>query len=147
MLLVQDQSAPAPPALDSPSDAKSDPMSAAIQMARATIGDFFRAHRVRRARQTDFRIQAIFYEDRRREQIWLSHLDFNTKPATGIVSTRTRLKTIPYGKRLPFRPDQMSDWMYLDNGRLVGGFTTNIPVNRECKEPSFLDRLKRRLVA
>ena len=143
MLLVQDQSAPALPALDP----VSDPMLEAIKRARASIGDFFSAHRVRRARQTNFRIQAIFQDGRRTEQIWLSYLDFNTKPATGIVSTRTRLKTVPYGKRVPFRPDQMSDWMYLDNGRVVGGFTLNIPVDRERKELSFLDRLKRRLVA
>ena len=139
MQLVQDHSAAALPALD--------PMSQAIQKARASIGDFFRAHRVRRARQTDFRIQAIFHEGRRTEQIWLSHLDFNTKPATGIASTRTRFKSVPYGKRVQFRPDQMSDWMYLDDGQVVGGFTRNNPVNRERRELNFLDRLKRRLVA
>jgi uncharacterized protein YegJ (DUF2314 family) len=143
MQLVQDQSATVLPALDQ----MSDPMSEAIQKARASIGKFFSAHRVRRASQTDFRIQAIFHDGQRREQIWLSHLDFNTKPATGIVSTRTRLKTASYGKRVPFRPDQMSDWMYRDNGRIVGGFTMKIPVNRERKDLSFLDRLKRRLVA
>ena len=151
MLLVQDQSASDLDALDSVSEQvqvqQPDPMAEAIAKARASIGDFFSAHRVRRARQTDFQIQAIFHDGRRTEQIWLSHLDFNTKPATGVVSTRTRLKNVPYGRRVPFRPDQMSDWMYLDDGQVVGGFTLNIPVNRERKELSFLDRLKRRLVA
>ncbi len=139
MQLVQDQSAAAPSALD--------PMSAAIQKARASIGDFFRAHRIPRARQTDFRIQAIFHDGNSREQIWLSHLDFNTRPATGIVCTRTSLKTISYGKRVPFHPDQMSDWMYLDNGQLIGGFTIPVQVNPAVQQRSFLDRIKRRLVA
>lgn len=139
MQLVQDQSVPAHPALD--------PMSQAIQKARASIGDFFRAHRIPRARQTDFRIQAIFHDGDRREQIWLSHLDFNTRPATGIICTRTNLKTASYGKRVPFHPDQISDWMYLDNGQIVGGFTINIQANPELEQRSFLDRLKRRLVA
>ena len=122
-------------------------MSEAIQKARASIGNFFRAHRLPGARQKDFRIQAILHDGTRREQIWLSHLDFNTRPATGIVCTRTSLKSASYGKRVPFHPDQMSDWMFLDNGQIVGGFTINIQVNPELEQPSFLDRLKRRLVA
>ena len=125
-----------------------DPMTAAIQQARSTISQFFRAHRVPRSTQTDFRLQAIFHDGDQSEQIWLSHLDFNTRPATGVVTARPNtIKSVAYRKRVPFRPEQMTDWMYLDGGRLVGGFTTRVQMNQESEPVGFLDRLKRRLVA
>ena len=123
-----------------------DPMSEAIERARASIGDFFAALRLPRRGQTDFQIQAIFADGEQREQIWLSHLDFNTKPATGIVSTRPRIKTISYRARVPFRPEQMSDWMYNDNGRLVGGFTLRTMLSAETDRNGIFSRLKRRFV-
>ena len=125
-----------------------DPMAAAIQQARSTISQFFRAHRVPRRTQTDFRIRAAFQDGDQSEQIWLSHLDFNTRPATGVVTTRPNtIRTVSYHKRVPFRPEQMTDWMYLENGRLIGGLTTGVQVSQETEPVGFLDRLKRRLVA
>ena len=136
--LVEDKTVSEPPAGDS--------MSGAIERARASIGQFFRAHRMPRSSQTDFCIQATFEDGVRRERLWLSHLDFNTKPATGIVSTRPGITTVSYRKRVPFRPEQMSDWMYVDNGQLVGGFTTKVLLRTETQRVSLLHRLKRRLV-
>ena len=126
--------------------APSNPMSHAIQRARESIGDFFKALRLPRKGQTGFQIQAVFHDGEQRDQLWLSHLDFNTKPATGIVSTRPRIKTIGYRKRVPFRPDQMSDWMYKDNGRLVGGYTLRVLPQGESERGGIISRLKRRLV-
>ena len=123
-----------------------DPMSDAIQRARSSIGDFFKALRLPRRGQTNFQIQAVFQDGDQREQIWMSSLDFNTRPATGIVSTRPRIKTIAYRKRMPFRPEQMSDWMYNDNGRLVGGFTMRVARRAGSKRDGIIGRLKRRLI-
>lgn len=126
--------------------ASRDPMAEAIERARASIGSFFGALRLPRRGQTDFQIQAVFEDGGQREQIWLSDLNFSTRPATGIVSTRPRLKSIAYRKRVPFRPEQMSDWMYNDNGRLVGGFTMRVLRRAESERGGILSRLKRRLV-
>ena len=142
MHLVAEQStstaSPCEPALD-------PRMSDAIQRARASLRQFFAALRLPRNGQTDFQLQAIFKDGEQRELVWLSDLNFNTRPATGIVSARPRIKTITYRQRVPFRPDQMSDWKYRDNGRLVGGFTLRIP-QAHSEESGILARLKRRFI-
>jgi len=130
----------------SPCDSVFNPMSDAIQRARASIGDFFAALRLPRNGQTDFRIQAVFEDGDEREQIWLSELNFSTRPATGLVSTRSRIKTIAYRKRVPFRPEQMSDWMYNDNGRVVGAHTLRVPLTTESDRGGIFSRLKRRFI-
>jgi uncharacterized protein YegJ (DUF2314 family) len=128
-------------------DPASEAMTGAIEHARASIGEFFKALRLPRKGQHDFQIQAIFEAGDEREQIWLSDLDFSTKPATGIVSTRPRIKTIAYRQRVPFRPDQMSDWMYNDNGRQIGGFTLPALKSADEARGGILARLRRRLVS
>ncbi len=117
----------------------------AIETARNSISEFFRAFRLPRKGQTDFRIQAVFVDGDQREYIWLGDLDFSTRPATGIVCDRPALRTLSYRKRVGFRPEQMSDWMYRDRGRLVGGHTTRVLAQFESPRDGFLALLKRRI--
>lgn len=138
MQLAQHESVNAGPPQDS--------LSAAIQQARGTISTFFRAIRIPRRTQTDFRIQAVFEDGHQREHLWLADLDFRTRPATGIVCERPTIKTVSYRKRVPFRPDQVSDWMYLDNGRVVGAYANGL-LRRDKPEPEgLLTRLKLRFL-
>jgi uncharacterized protein YegJ (DUF2314 family) len=127
--------------------AAEDSLPDAIEKARGSINQFFRAFRLPRRGQTDFRIQAVFVEGNHREYLWLSDIDFSTRPATGIVCDRPSIRSVAYRKRVGFRPEQMTDWMYRDNGRLVGGYTTKVVPVAETPRPGLLDQLKRRLIA
>lgn len=101
-------------------------MSDAIDQARASIGEFFRALEHPAPGQNSFLIKARFEDGGAKEHVWLADLDFSTRPATGVVANEPSLKTLTYLERVAFLPDQISDWMYLDGGRLVGGFTTRV---------------------
>lgn len=119
-------------------------LASAIETARGSISEFFRAFRLPRKAQTDFRIQALFVDGDQREYVWLSDIDFSTRPATGIVCERPALRTVSYRKRVGFRPEQMTDWMYRDRGQLVGGYTTKLQAPpQEAPRDSFLTLLKR----
>ncbi len=121
-------------------------LSAAILQARASIRKFFAAHRLPRHNQTDFRIQAVFNSGEEREYLWLTELDFRTRPATGVVSEKPRTKAVRYRQRVPFLPDQMTDWMFHEDGRPVGGFTTRVLQRNEAHTVGLLDRIKRRFI-
>jgi uncharacterized protein YegJ (DUF2314 family) len=121
-------------------------MSEAIDQARASIRQFFAAYRLPKPGMSDFHIKAVFEDGEEREHIWLSDLNFNTKPATGVVSNKPGIKTVAYRQRVPFLPDQISDWMYRYNGQLVGGFTTRVLLRAKTQDGGLLSLLKRRFI-
>ena len=120
-------------------------ISDAIDQARSSISDFFAAFRDPKPNQTSFLIKARFEDDGDVEHIWLADLDFNTKPATGVVANEPDIKTLTYMERVPFLPDQISDWMYMEDGRLVGGFTTKVLLRASSKRGGLMALLKHRL--
>jgi len=115
-------------------------MGDAIDQARATIGDFFKAFENPQPGQTGFSIKARFEDDCASEHIWLAELDFTTRPATGVVANEPQIESVSFMERVPFLPDQISDWMYLEHGRLIGGFTTRVLL-RASKRGGLLDLL------
>jgi uncharacterized protein YegJ (DUF2314 family) len=115
-------------------------MGDAIDQARASIADFLAAFNNPQPGQTGFSIKARFEDDSTSEHIWLSDLDFTTRPATGVVANDPQIESVSYMERVPFLPDQISDWMYLEHGRLMGGFTTRVLL-RASKRGGLLDLL------
>ena len=128
-----------------PVEGANDTMSDAIDQARSSIGDFFKAFENPQPGQTDFHIKARFTDGTQAEHIWLSELDFKTRPATGIVSNEPQIGSVSFMERVAFLPDQISDWMYRDGGRVVGGFTTKVLLRAKFTPGGFAGLLKRRL--
>lgn len=115
-------------------------MGDAIDQARASMQDFFKAFENPQPGQTGFSIKARFDDDSSSEHIWLADLDFSTRPATGLVANEPQIESVSYMERVPFLPDQITDWMYLEHGRLIGGFTTRVLL-RASKRGGLLDLL------
>ena len=105
-------------------------MSAAIQAARETISSFFDAFEDPQPNQTGFLLKIRYVEGERSEHIWLADLDFATMPATGTVANETTFPGLAYMQRGSFVPDQITDWMYLEDDKLVGGYTTRLLLRR-----------------
>ncbi len=66
----------------------------------------------------------------RTEHIWLADLDLSTMPGTGTVANETDFPGLTYMQRASFKPDQITDWMYLEDDKLVGGYTTRVLLRR-----------------
>lgn len=105
-------------------------MTAAIQAARETIGAFFAAFENPAPNQTGFLLKIRYVEGDRSEHIWLADLDFTTMPATGAVANETSFPGLSYMQRGSFEPDQITDWMYFEDDKLVGGYTTRLLLRR-----------------
>jgi uncharacterized protein YegJ (DUF2314 family) len=115
-----------PPTVDvGPNDSQ---MREAIQHARETFQDFWR--------QTDQgRIGTPLLKvglgdagtPGKGEFVWVAPLSFDGQTVTGTVtSAPVKIRSISAGQRVTFPLAQVGDWLYIKDGKLVGGFTVRL---------------------
>ena len=110
-------------------------LRAAAALARERIDDFLIALHDPAPNQERFAIKVPVADGARIEHMWLTDVRADGNLLVG------RLDNTPYlspnlktGDRLAVRPRGISDWMYIDNGRVVGAFTTRVLYARESAE-------------
>jgi uncharacterized protein YegJ (DUF2314 family) len=113
-------------------------LQAATAQARKTVGEFI-SRLEKPAAGEIFSVRAAFREGAVAEQLWLSEVRFDGKNFTGKVDdTPERLTAVKAGQTHQVSPEQISDWMILENNRLVGAYTIRalrdqIPPNQRAK--------------
>ena len=115
-------------------------ISEAIQLARASIGQFFAAFDAPRTNQCGFMLRVRFTAqsptgESAAEHLWLRELSFATNPPTGVIASEPYLPELKYLQRVPFEAQQVSDWMYLEDGQPIGAFTTRL-LRGEAPQPT-----------
>jgi uncharacterized protein YegJ (DUF2314 family) len=99
-------------------------MRKAVEQARKTVGEFIKALQHRAAGQTDFEVKKPFVEGNDVEHIWLSDIEFAGGRFKGKVDNAPmKIHGLKIGQVVSVDPDEISDWAYVDNGKLVGGYT------------------------
>lgn len=108
--------------------ADEDPqMNAAIKKARSTLVKFIVALKKPKRGQSLFAIKKMFTDDGYSEHIWLSSVTYDGTTFTGVVDNKPeQLKSIKVGQKVTVAPDEISDWMYVDKRKLVGGETLRV---------------------
>ena len=107
--------------------AADDPeMIATINNARMTVKQFFDAFMNPKKGQTSFLLKVAFVSGDQTEHIWLADLDFSGPKPRGVVANEPQIKGVRFKQTVDFDPAHVTDWMYVDNGRLVGGYTTRL---------------------
>jgi uncharacterized protein YegJ (DUF2314 family) len=104
-------------------------MKAAIQQARDTLPLFVKAYKSPTPTQTYFSIKARFPygDDRNAEYMWISNLSLEESRFKGIMDNEPiYVNNIHLGDTVVVEMDDISDWMIIDNGRLLGGFTIHV---------------------
>jgi uncharacterized protein YegJ (DUF2314 family) len=143
-----DKSAPPRPpvVLDDPRPdvariAVDDPLTAeAIVKARRTAGEFLRAYRARGGDQRDFRIKFLVAERGLVEQFWVTLESATDTTFTGTIANHPGdITGVKYGERVTVPANEISDWMYVENGVLQGGFSVRLMRDRLQPEerPAF----------
>jgi uncharacterized protein YegJ (DUF2314 family) len=111
-----------------------DEMEAAIRKAKASFRQFVDANCCPTEKQTSFLVKVVFDDGDQREHIWLADVVFDGDKPSGVVANEPRLPNLPFMKRVEFAPSYISDWMYVDDGYLIGGFTTRVIRDRMTPE-------------
>jgi uncharacterized protein YegJ (DUF2314 family) len=109
-------------------------METAIREGKASFSQFIQAFCRPTERQNGFLVKVVFDEGKKREHIWLADLDFRGSKPSGVVAVEPNLPSLKFMQRVEFEPSYISDWMYIEDGYLVGGFTTRVIRNRMTPE-------------
>jgi uncharacterized protein YegJ (DUF2314 family) len=99
-------------------------MHRAVIEARKTVGKFIVALKHPAPGQQDFEVKKPFVQGNQVEHIWLSDVQFVGNRFQGRVDNRPRkISGLKLGQLVSVNPNEISDWLYVDNGKLVGGYT------------------------
>jgi len=107
-------------------DGEDEEMLAAINAARQSLRQFLLAFFAPKPNQKSFLVKVAFSDQDVTEHVWLADLEFMSTPPTGIVANEPGIQSINYMERVPFSAADITDWMYYEDGCLVGGFTTRV---------------------
>jgi uncharacterized protein YegJ (DUF2314 family) len=116
--------------------ADDDPrMNAAMDKARSTINSFITALKSPKPGQSAFSIKMGFTDGGNTEHMWLTPVSFDGSKFTGTINNEPeKVKSVKMGQKVTVAPEKISDWMYVENQKLVGGYT--LRVLREAITPA-----------
>jgi len=99
-------------------------MRQAVSEARKTVPVFIAALKHPAKGQHDFEVKKPFAKNGEVEHIWLSDVEYSGHRFHGLVDNHpSKIKGLKFGDRVSVNPDEISDWVFVDHGRMVGGYT------------------------
>ena len=110
-------------------DDKDAQMERAANHARRTVGQFITALQNPKPGQSDFQVKKFFVakDGSNSEHIWLADVHFNGNRLVGVVDNKPYyIKGLKVGAKASVNPDEITDWSYVENGHLVGGYTIRV---------------------
>ena len=106
---------------------RDEQMHRAVLKARRNVGVFIAALQNPATGQHDFEVKKPFVKDGEVEHIWLSHVEFSGNRFHGLVDNHPKkIRGLKFGDRVSVNPDEISDWAFVDNGKLAGGYTIRV---------------------
>ena len=98
-------------------------MNAAISEAKQNLPLFLDAYAKRTPTQSGFHLKARFESGDDVEHVWIKDVESSMGELRGTIANDPKMAGIEFGQRIALDKEQVTDWMYLDNGYLVGGYT------------------------
>jgi uncharacterized protein YegJ (DUF2314 family) len=116
-------------------------MIAATAKARATAVEFAKALAAPRPNQAAFAVKMPVSDGKHTEYMWIYELSFDGEAFRGRLGNRPLVVTgVAVGDELSVKVSDLSDWMYIEDNRLVGGYT--LRVLRDSVSPKARARLE-----
>ncbi|MBD9416734.1 DUF2314 domain-containing protein [Pseudomonas sp. PDM16] len=107
-------------------DSEDQRIQFAIEEAQSTLKAFFDAYLNPKPNQEAFLLKVQFEIDGEIEHIWMADIDPSAFPLHGTIANEPELPGLSFMQRVTFHPSQVTDWMYVEDGFLVGGYTTQV---------------------
>jgi uncharacterized protein YegJ (DUF2314 family) len=110
-------------------------MREAVTRARKTVRKFIDALEHPTPGETDFEVKKPFVDKGEIEHIWLSDVKFIGGRFQGkIDNVPAKISGPKLGQLVSVNPDEISDWAYVNDGTLVGGYTIRVHYNELTPE-------------
>lgn len=102
-------------------------MDEAVDRAQKSLGLFIAALQKGRVGDTRFEIKKGFVDGAHVEHIWIDHLTWDGKKFHGRINNQPLdVKNVRLGQSVTVAPRDVSDWMFLRDGKMIGGYTTRV---------------------
>jgi uncharacterized protein YegJ (DUF2314 family) len=76
---------------------------------------------------TSFAIKKPFVDGDKCEHLWITGVTYDGANFHGKIDNRAMdVKNVHLGQRVTVSPRDVSDWMFVKNGKLMGGYTTRV---------------------
>ena len=128
-----------------PTPASADPeLDAAIAQARASVSDFIARIASPHPARTFVAVKARFFPpDGAPQDIWLDEATYADGVFRGSMGDDIPSLKLFFGDPVTVRPEQILDWMIVEDGKLIGGYTIRLAYQRMTSEEkqNFLETL------
>jgi uncharacterized protein YegJ (DUF2314 family) len=102
-------------------------MDRAVEKAQRSLGFFMAALHAKKDGDAVFEIKKAFVDGDKVEHIWLRGVSYDGKNFHGSVDNRALdVKNAHMGQHVTVAPGDVVDWMFVKDGKLMGGFTTRV---------------------
>jgi uncharacterized protein YegJ (DUF2314 family) len=106
-------------------------MNAAMEKARNSLNEF--RDRFKNPQPTDsmFSVKVRIKDENRTEHFWAKVIRIEGDGFVGTIDNHPRIvKNINMGDEVKITKDNLSDWSYHNNGKMIGGFTVRVLLKR-----------------
>lgn len=108
-------------------DDSDDLMNRGIAKAKATYAEFLTALEAKDPASTGFSVKKPFEAREGKEHLWISDVAWDGKKFTGTVGNEpVNVPGLALGQAVEVKPEELSDWMYILDGKLYGGYTIRV---------------------
>jgi len=100
-------------------------MNWAIEKANLTLWYFEESLKNQQPHQNYFSIKVLITDGDEGEHIWLTdpHFDDEGNLFGTVGNEPVNIRSVKFNQKIGIRRDLISDWMIIENGRLIGGYT------------------------
>jgi uncharacterized protein YegJ (DUF2314 family) len=102
-------------------------MDRAVENAQKSLGFFMAALRAKKDGDTVFEIKKGFVDGDKVEHLWIREVTYDGKNFHGKIDNRPlEVSNVHLGQHVTLAPQDVTDWMFLKDGKLIGGYTTRV---------------------
>lgn len=110
-------------------------MEAAIEKGRNTFNDFLTRFKTQQDGDQDYSVKVKISDDNGTEHFWLTDINLESEPYSGIISNDPGIvKCVKIGQKYSFTFKDISDWMYMNDGKMYGNYTLRVLVKSMPKK-------------
>ncbi|MCL2321294.1 MAG: DUF2314 domain-containing protein [Oscillospiraceae bacterium] len=99
----------------------------AAEKAKNTIHYFIKAINNPSNQDTNFSVKAKIRDSMIEENLWINNVRYDNFMFEGVLGNYPKsIKTVKYGDILKINIDDVIDWMFVENKRLIGGYSIRV---------------------
>ncbi len=119
-------------------------MASAIKNARRTLPHFWATFAESKKGESDFCPKVRLEDEHGIEHFWCGDIERKGASITGIVNNDPNVvQSVKIGQRIPIKDEQISDWLYMRDGKMIGNYT--LRASMPSLTPEQLDQLSKLL--